>query len=51
MRRKALTMDCDTCELMKINSDNKFLCKWGKGEPKILEPHKGKQPLNCNLKR
>ncbi len=51
MRKKALTMDCDQCQLMKVDSDNKFLCYWGKGIVKVLEPHKGKKPLNCKLKR
>lgn len=51
MRKKSLTMDCDQCHLMKVDIDNKFLCRWGKGEVKVLEPHKGKKPLNCKLKR
>jgi len=51
MRTKTLTIDCDKCDLMKVDNDNKFICKWGKGEDKILEPHKGKKPINCKLKR
>ncbi len=51
MRIKTLTMDCDKCDLMKVADNNKFICHWGKGEAKILEPHKGKKPLNCKLKR
>jgi len=51
MRRKTLTMNCDQCDLMKVDNDGRFLCKWGKGEPKVLEPHKGKKPINCKLKR
>lgn len=50
MRRKTLTMDCDKCELMKVNDLNQFICNWGKGD-KILESHKGKKPINCKLKR
>jgi len=51
MRKKALTMDCNQCQLMSVDNDNRFLCKWGKGEAKVLEPHKGKKPLSCKLKR
>ena len=51
MRRKTLTMDCDKCDLMNVAENNKFICNWGKGESKILEPHKGKKPINCKLKR
>lgn len=51
MRKKALTTDCDKCDLMKVDEDARFNCHWGKGEPKILEPHKGKKPIKCRLKR
>ena len=51
MRRKTLTMDCDKCDLMKVAENNKFICHWGNGEAKILEPHKGQKPINCKLKR
>jgi len=44
-------MDCDKCDLMKVAENNKFICHWGNGEAKILEPHKGKKPVNCKLKR
>jgi hypothetical protein len=51
MRKKTLTMDCNQCNLMKVDEDSKFICHWGKGEPKIMEPQKGKKPLYCKLKR
>ena len=51
MRIKTLTIDCDKCDLMKVDHKNQFICNWGKGESKILEPHKGKRPINCKLKR
>ena len=51
MRVKTLTMDCDKCGLMKVDEKNQFICRWGKGSPKILNPHKGKKPLACKLKR
>jgi len=51
MRKKAITMECDKCDLMKINSDNQMICHWGKGVPKLMEPQKGKKPLPCRLKR
>lgn len=53
MRKKTLTTDCASCETyMKIDDDNNFTCSWGKGKkPKILEPHKGKKPIQCKLKR
>ncbi len=51
MRNKALTFDCDKCELMKVDEKARFMCKWGEGEDKMLVPHKGKKPLRCKLKR
>jgi len=51
MRKKTLTIDCSDCNLLKINERNQFICRWGKGEEKILEPHKGKRPRQCKLKR
>ena len=52
MSRKTLTIDCPSCNKMKIDDDNNFTCSWGKGKkPKILEPHKGKRPIECKLKR
>jgi len=51
MRKKTLTTDCDKCEKMKVNDESQFMCHWGKGEPKRLDPHKGKKPINCKLKR
>jgi len=51
MRKKTLTTDCASCNLMKIDDNNNFICEWGVGEPKVLEPHKGKKPIQCKLKR
>ncbi len=51
MRKKSLTLDCDKCDLMKVDEEARFICYWGIGEPKQLEPHKGKKPLQCRLKR
>jgi len=51
MRKKTLTMDCDKCNLMKVNEEAQFVCRWGNGKPKLLEPHKGRKPINCRLKR
>jgi len=51
MRKKTMTLDCQSCQLMKIDEKNQFLCRWGNGKPKILLPQKGKKPLNCKLKR
>jgi len=48
--RKAITMDCDKCDDMKVNENSQMVCKWGKTE-KILLPQKGKKPLTCKLKR
>jgi len=48
LRRKTLTVDCDTCDYMIINNKQQFQCQWGQGG-KILEPQKGKNPLECNL--
>ena len=43
-----MTVDCDMCDLMIINDIQQFQCEWGKGG-KILEPQKGRLPLECNL--
>lgn len=48
LRKKTLTVDCDTCDDMIINDSQDFECNWGKGG-KILEPQKRKLPLECNL--
>ena len=50
MRTKVLTKDCPSCNLLKINDMNQFICRWGK-ENKILNPRKGKMARNCKLKR
>jgi len=51
MRKKALTKDCPSCKLMKINDDNQFECFWGNSKLlKILENPKGKIK-NCKLAR
>jgi len=50
MRKKAITTDCVSCDKMSIDDDSRLLCSWGKGKkPKVMEPHKGKKPLTCNL--
>ena len=49
MRKKCITVNCAGCEKMSVNDMNQMLCGWGKGEPKLLEPQKGKKPLNCRL--
>lgn len=51
MKTKTLTIDCVSCDLMKIDDDSNFTCSWGKGEPKKMDPHKGKRPIKCKLKR
>jgi len=51
MKTKTLTIDCNDCHLMKVDQDNNFTCSWGRGKPKKMEPHKGKLPINCKLKR
>jgi len=51
MRKKTLTMDCDKCNLMKVDEEARFICNWGDGESKVLQPHKGKKPVRCKLKR
>ncbi len=50
MRKKALTTDCNTCELCTVNDSSQFVCGWGKGN-KVMEPAKGKKTLFCKLKR
>jgi len=50
MRKKCVTVDCVNCEHMSIGDNSELLCSWGKGKkPKLLEPQKGKRPLNCRL--
>jgi hypothetical protein len=52
MRKKVLTMDCPSCNKMIINDFNEFECNWGKGKDrKVMLPHKGKRPKECNLIR
>jgi hypothetical protein len=51
MRKKTLTIDCPNCSLLKIDDKNQFICQWGKGKEKILEPHRGKRPKECKLRR
>ncbi len=51
MRKKILTTNCVSCNLMNIDDDNNCICRWGKGKPKVLEPNKGKKPVQCKLKR
>lgn len=52
VRKKRITIDCATCEKMVPNELKQLTCTWGKGKVlKILEPQKGKKPLNCRLKR
>ncbi len=50
MRTKTLTTDCPSCDFLKIDDRSQFVCHWGKGN-KILEPHKGKKPRFCKLRR
>jgi len=50
MRTKTLTVDCATCEYMKVNDKQQFICNWGVGkEPKIMNPAKGKKIIKCYL--
>jgi hypothetical protein len=49
MRTKSITTECAGCDDMKANDNSQMVCHWGKGEPKILEPQKGKKPLYCKL--
>ena len=51
MRRKTLTVDCNTCPLCKVSEEGVFLCHWGKKEAKSMEPAKGKKTIFCKLKR
>jgi hypothetical protein len=51
MRKKTLTVDCNTCSLCKVSDEGVFLCHWGKKEPKYMEPAKGKKAVFCRLKR
>lgn len=51
MRKKALTTDCNGCNLCTVNDLSQFTCTWGKGKPKIMFPAKGKKTLFCKLKR
>jgi len=51
MRTKAITSDCAACDRMKVTDGSDLMCHWGKGEPKKLNPQKGKKPLFCKLKR
>jgi hypothetical protein len=48
MRRKTLTVDCLPCDHMDVNDRQQFVCQWGQGN-KIMEPQKGKIPLQCRL--
>jgi hypothetical protein len=49
MRKKALTKDCPSCVVMKINDDGEFECLWGNSKkPKILKDPKGKA-RKCKL--
>ena len=51
MRKKVVTKDCPSCNLMKINDDNEFECFWGNSKVlKILKDPKGRMK-NCKLKR
>lgn len=49
MRRKVLTIDCAECELCSIDDNLNTICKWGRGEPKVMKPAKGKKKLKCKL--
>ena len=51
MRTKTLTIQSNACSLMKVDENSRFICNWGNGKPKAMEPHKGKKPRNCKLKR
>jgi len=51
MRKKALTVDCNDCDKCVVNDQSQFTCTWGRGEPKIMFPPKGKKTLFCKLKR
>ena len=50
MRKKVLTKDCPSCDVMTINDDGQFECLWGNSkEPKILVERKTSMK-NCKLK-
>ncbi len=50
MRTKAITSDCASCTIMKVNDESHMICNWGKS-PKRLFPQKGKKPLFCKLNK
>jgi hypothetical protein len=52
-RKKTLTIDCNTCDLVRVNDKSQFICLWGKSEKgKIMEPAKRKKGvLRCKLKK
>jgi len=48
--KKILTKDCPSCDLVFIDDDSQFRCKWGKSKKgKILTDAKGKGK-RCKLK-
>jgi hypothetical protein len=49
-RFKTLTMDCNQCDDCIVNEQGQFTCSWGKGNPKIMRPKKGKKVISCKLK-
>jgi len=51
MKRKTITVDCPSCQYMKVGEDGNCTCSWGAGKPKRLLEQKGKKKLNCKLKR
>lgn len=50
-RKKVLTKSCPSCNIMILNDDGEFECKFGKCKvPKILEPSIGKIKF-CKLRK
>jgi len=52
MRRKVITKECPSCNLLTIDDDSRFICNWGISKtPKVLSDRKRKKAISCKLKR